>query len=94
VGAVGARNPHLTPALSAPKGQRGRYGYANLQKAGHDLVVHDLRRGAAEPVALGADRLIEGIAAFQLSGKVRPAAEIGFTRGIVGWVEQIAKPTT
>src|SRR4029077_19205690 len=23
VGAVGARNPHLTPALSAPKGQRG-----------------------------------------------------------------------
>jgi hypothetical protein len=30
--------------------------------------VHDLRRGAAEPVALGADRLIEGIAAFQLSG--------------------------
>jgi hypothetical protein len=56
--------------------------------------VHDLRRGAAEPVALGADRLIEGIAAFQLSGKVRPAAEIGFTSGIVGWVEQIAKPTT
>ena len=36
-------------------GMMGSGMAANLQKAGHDLVVHDLRRAAAEPyLAAGA----------------------------------------
>src|SRR6267142_1573178 len=42
-------------------GMMGKGMAANLQKAGHDLVVHDLSRAAVEQVALGPNGLIEGM---------------------------------
>src|SRR6267142_1970218 len=42
-------------------GMMGKGMAANLQKAGHDLVVHDLSRADVEQVALGANGLIEGM---------------------------------
>jgi 3-hydroxyisobutyrate dehydrogenase-like beta-hydroxyacid dehydrogenase len=54
-------------------GMMGSGMAANLQKAGHDLVVHDLRRAAAEPC------LANGAAWAETPRAVAEAAEIVFT---------------
>src|SRR5256886_13973587 len=54
-------------------GMMGSGMAANLQKAGHDLVVHDLRRAAAEPY------LSSGAAWADPPRAVAEAAEIVFT---------------
>jgi 3-hydroxyisobutyrate dehydrogenase-like beta-hydroxyacid dehydrogenase len=54
-------------------GMMGSGMAANLQKAGHDLVVHDLRRAAAEPY------LAKGAAWADSPRAVAEAAEVVFT---------------
>jgi len=54
-------------------GMMGSGMAANLQKAGHDLVVHDLRRAAAEPY------LAQGAAWADTPRAVAEAAELVFT---------------
>src|SRR5258705_2569119 len=54
-------------------GMRGSGMAANLQKAGHDLVVHDLRRAAAEPY------LAAGAVWADAPGAVAEASEVVFT---------------
>src|SRR5258707_9110580 len=54
-------------------GMMGSGMAANLQKAGHDLVVHDLRRAAAEPY------LAAGAAWADNPRAVAEAAEVVFT---------------
>src|SRR6201993_2469073 len=54
-------------------GMMGSGMAANLQKAGHDLVVHDLRRAAAEPY------LASGAVWADSPRAVAEAAEIVFT---------------
>jgi 3-hydroxyisobutyrate dehydrogenase-like beta-hydroxyacid dehydrogenase len=54
-------------------GMMGSGMAANLQKAGHDLVVHDLRRAAAEP------HLANGAVWADTPRAVAEAAEIVFT---------------
>ena len=54
-------------------GMMGSGMAANLQKAGHDLVVHDLRRAAAEPY------LAKGAVWADSPRAVAEAAEVVFT---------------
>src|SRR5215468_12086688 len=54
-------------------GMMGSGMAANLQKAGHDLVVHDLRRAAAEPY------LANGAVWADTPRAVAEAAEVVFT---------------
>ena len=54
-------------------GMMGSGMAANLQKAGHDLVVHDLRRAAAEP------HIAKGALWAETPRAVAEAAEIVFT---------------
>src|ERR1700757_4036631 len=54
-------------------GMMGSGMAANLQKAGHELVVHDLRRAAAEPY------LAKGAAWADTPRAVAEAAEVVFT---------------
>ena len=54
-------------------GTMGRHMAANLQKAGHELIAHDVRRDAAEPHVKNGARFVDSPRA------VAEAAEVVFT---------------
>src|SRR5271169_7066254 len=69
-------------------GMMGKGMAANLQKAGHDLVVHDLSRVAAEPF------LAKGAVWANSPKQVAEQTEIGFTSlPVPADVEQVALGT-
>src|SRR5215472_3011631 len=66
-------------------GMMGKGMAANLQKAGHDLVVHDLSRAAAEPF------LAKGAAWANSPRQVGAQSEVVFTSlPVPADVEQVA----